>query len=316
MGVWEAGDLAIVHAVGMPASESPSRSHFEAQDHWERGSADLDVTTGWLSRHLSAGPSDGIPAVGWGSRLQTSLRPDPGAVSMTSISSFGVQGFRSNDAAQTTLGALHPDGTDDVVRQSAADTLAAVARVQDEDPLQHAPTPNPYPTTGFGLSLASGLREIAMLIRAGIGMRAACIDLGPWDLHDNMGTVATGDMRTAVQGLGDALGAFHTDLGPLMDEVTVVVMSEFGRTIHVNGSGGTDHGRGSACFVMSGNANAGVFGAYPSGPLAPGPENDLAVTTDIRTVLAEVLATRCGNDDVDTVFPTYTPASPLGVVSA
>lgn len=314
-GVWDAGDLAIVHAVGMPASESPSRSHFEAQDHWERGSADLDVTTGWLGRHLAGGTDTGIPAVGWGPRLQASLRPDPEAISMSSIDTFGVQGFRSNSRAQSVLGLLHPDGTDDVVRRSAASTLAAVAAVQAADPEQHAPSPDPYPASGFGYLLGQGLREIAMLLRSGLGIRAACIDVGPWDLHDAMGTPSTGDMRTAVSGLSDALGSFHADLGPLMGEVTVVVMSEFGRTINVNGSGGTDHGRGSCCFVMSGNANRGIFGAYPSGPLAAGPENDLAVTTDVRTVISEVLQTRGGNGDVATVFPTYSPAPPLGVVS-
>lgn len=313
MGVWEAGDLAIVHAIGLP--ESPSRSHFEAQDYWERGSADLDVTSGWVARHLAGVSGSGVPAVGWGPSLQTTLRPSTDAVSMSSIASFGVQGFQSNANAQTALLALHPGGTDDPVRQSGADTLAAVARVQSENPLQYAPAPDPYPTSGFGLSLANGLKEIGMLIRAGLGLKAACIDIGPWDLHDQMGTATTGDMRTAVAGLGDALGAFHTDMGSLMGEVTVVVMSEFGRTIGVNGSGGTDHGRGSCCFVMSANANPGVYGAYPSGPLAPGPEGDLAVTTDIRTVLSEVLADRCGNTDVATVFPTYTQATPLGVVS-
>jgi len=202
------------------------------------------------------------------------------------------------------------------VRLSGAETLAAVTRIASEDPLQYAPDPDPYPADGFGLRLGAGLKEIAMLIRAGIGMQAACIDIGPWDLHDQMGTPGVGEMRDAAAGLADALGAFHADLGPLMDEVTVVAMSEFGRTINVNGNGGTDHGRGSACFVMSGNATPGVFGDYPSGPLAPGPENDLAVTTDIRTVLAEVLATRCANSDVATVFPTYTPVAPLGVVTS
>jgi uncharacterized protein (DUF1501 family) len=234
---------------------------------------------------------------------------------MTSIDTFGVQGFLSNSRAHSVLDLLHPDGTDDPVRQVASSTLAAVAEVQAADPEQHAPSPDPYPTAGFGLSLGQGLREIAMLLRSGLGLRAACIDVGPWDLHDAMGTPTTGDMRTAVSGLADALGAFHADLGSLMGEVTVVVVSEFGRTINVNGNGGTDHGRGSCCFVISGNANQGIFGAYPSGPLVPGPENDLAVTTDIRTVLAEVLQERCGGADLSAVFPTYTPATPLGIVS-
>ncbi|OWY61495.1 hypothetical protein B7486_63490, partial [cyanobacterium TDX16] len=89
-GVWDAGDLAIVHAVGLPASESPSRSHFEAQDYWERGTSDIDVQSGWLARHLGSIPDGGLPAVGWGSSLQTTLRPDARAMAMSSISGFGV----------------------------------------------------------------------------------------------------------------------------------------------------------------------------------------------------------------------------------
>jgi len=311
-GVWDAGDLAIVHAVGLPASESPSRSHFEAQDFWERGSADVDVPTGWLARHLAAVPDGGLPAVGWGATLQTSLRPDARAMAMSSISGFGVQGFRSNTAAQTALAAMHPTGTGNPVLETGARTLGAVARIQAENPAQHNDNQGLYPQNS---GLATGLREIALLIKAGVGMRAACIDVGGWDHHDAMGTPTQGQMRTNLLDLGGCLGAFHQDLGSRMGEVTVVVMSEFGRTINVNGSGGTDHGRGSCCLVMSANANKGVFGAYPTGPLSPGPENDLAVTTDIRTVLGEVLQERCGASNLSTIFPTYTARPALGIVS-
>lgn len=315
MAVWEAGDLAIVHAVGMPAGESTSRSHFEAQDTWERGTADVTLTSGWLARHLALDDPAGIPAVGWGPRLQASLRPDPEALSMRSIDSFGVQGYLSNDGAQDVLAQLHPGGSDEPVRQVGHSTLAAVEAIAAADPAQHAPDPDPYPTAGAGAGLGQGLREIAMLLRSGLGIRAACIDVGGWDVHDTMGTSTGGDMATLAGGLGDALGAFHTDLGADGDEVTVVVISEFGRTINVNGSGGTDHGRGSSCFVMGGNVVGGLYGDYPSGPLSPGPEDDLAVTTDVRTVLAEVLSERCGPTDLGVVFPTYAPAPPLGLVT-
>jgi uncharacterized protein (DUF1501 family) len=312
-GVWDAGDLAIVHAVGLPAGESASRSHFEAQDYWERGTSDIDVQSGWVARHLTSVGDGGLPAVAWGSTLQTTLRPDARAMAMASISGFGVSGFRSNTAAQAVLTAMHPTGTGDPVRETGARTLGAVARVQSENPAQLNDNQGLYPANN---SLATGLREIALLIKAGVGMRAACIDVGGWDLHDNLGSPTNGAMRNLLLSLGGSLGAFHQDLGTRMSEVTVVVISEFGRTINVNGSAGTDHGRGSCTFVMGGNVNGGLYGAYPSGPLAPGPEGDLAVTTDIRTVLSEVLADRCGATDLSTIFPTYDTSTPrLGLVA-
>jgi uncharacterized protein (DUF1501 family) len=130
-----------------------------------------------------------------------------------------------------------------------------------------------------------------------------------------MGPVSGGSLRTKAQGLSDALTAFHDDLGDLMGEVTVVVMSEFGRTIQVNGSGGTDHGRGGAMMIMSGHAVPGVHGDYPSGPLTDGPEGDLEVTTDFRTVLTEVLTRRVGTGTLSEVFPGYAHPGDLGVVS-
>jgi uncharacterized protein (DUF1501 family) len=313
MGVWEAGHLAVVHAVGLPAAESASRSHFESQDNWERGTADLRVHSGWLTRHLGTGGA-GIPAIGWGSRLQASMRPDPNAISLTGIDGFGLHGYHDDARARAVLERLHPAETGEPAREVGNHTLQAVAALAAADPQQHAPEHDPYPTTGAGAGLSRGLRQIAMLLRSGVGIRAACIDAGGWDLHDTMGTATTGDMARLATGLGDALGAFHTDLGPLVDEVTVVVMSEFGRGIGVNGSGGTDHGRGSCCFVISGHAVPGVHGSYPSGPLAHGPEKDLAVTTDIRTVLGEVLVERCGPTDLSAVFPTYVPQPALGIL--
>ena len=117
-------------------------------------------------------------------------------------------------------------------------------------------------------------------------------------------------------GLSAALAAFHEDLGSLRDEVTVVTMSEFGRTIGVNGSGGTDHGRASALFVMGGKVNGGLYGDYPSGALEDGPEGDLEVQNDFRRPLAEILTKRLGNPALSTVFPGYTHAGDLGLCSA
>ena len=99
----------------------------------------------------------------------------------------------------------------------------------------------------------------------------------------------------------------------LGNEVTVVTMSEFGRTIGVNGSGGTDHGRGSVMFVMGGSVNGGLYGNYPSGPLDDGPDGDLAVQNDFRRPLAEVVTKRLGNSTLGQVFPGYSHPGDLGL---
>lgn len=320
--IWDAGNLAIVHAVGLPASESDTRSHFDAETYCERASANVGIDTGWIGRHLAtsapAGAPTGVPGIGYDTGgVPMSLRGEPRAMGMRAIDDFHVEGFSDSELSQVALAALYPDGTDDVLTQQGHDTLAAVEQVSAADPGQYDANAALYPTTRPARELSQGLREIAQLIRSGIGLRAACLDLAGWDVHDNMGPVASaeGTQRLLTRALSDSLWAFHQDLGPLMSEVTVVTMTEFGRTIACNGSGGTDHGRGTAMFVMSGNAQQGIHGDYPAGPLADGPEDDLLVANDYRAVLAEVLTKRLGNPNVAQVFPGYTHTGDLGVVA-
>ncbi len=318
--IWDAGHLAIVHAAGLPATESDTRSHFDAETFWERASADVGVGTGWIGRHLvSSGPWDGIPGVGYDTGgVPMSLRGEPRAMGMRTIADFHVEGFSDSELSQIALGGLYPDGTGNLLTQQGHDTLAAVNDVVAADPAQYDDHAGLYPTTRPARELAQALREVAQLIRAGIGLRAVALDLGGWDLHDDMGPVSStqGTQRLLITALSEALWAFHQDLGPLMDEVTVVTMTEFGRTIACNGSGGTDHGRGTAVLVVSGNAVPGIHGDYPAGPLDDGPEDDLVVLNDYRTVMAEVVTKRLGNPHLDQVFPGYTHPGDLGVVTA
>jgi uncharacterized protein (DUF1501 family) len=329
-GVWDAGDLAIVHAVGMPASASATRSHFEAQANWERGTAVESTASGWVARHLtSMGTLPDIPGVSYAPGLAASMRGHPRALSLSSIEGFGLGGYGSGDRARATevLRAAWPSGSSDSVIRAGREVLDAIGLVQTRNPEQHAPNPDPYPTEWPAAPYADAFREVAMLIRAGIGLRAVCLDLGDgvWDTHDNMGPPGWGSFRTPVTVLSECLAAFHADLArpqvagqpatAPINEVTTVTMSEFGRTVNVNGSNGTDHGRGSVMFVMGGNVTKGIHGGYPSGPLVDGPEGDLTVANDFRAVLAEVLADRCGNTSgIGTVFPGWS-GSHLGVCS-
>jgi uncharacterized protein (DUF1501 family) len=312
---WDAGHLAIVHASGLPASVSATRSHFEAEANLERGTADVTVPTGWLGRHLATtvGGDLGIPAVGHGTGIQASLRGESHAVSVSSIPSFGVVGYRDNEGVRGVLQDLYL-AQGGVLGEQAQVTAAAVNLLRSQDP-QRLEVPGPYEGIDARFApVAAGLRETAAMIRSSIGLRAACIDFPDWDMHAAMGDVDGGRLKAHATGLGDVLGAFHEDLGPDLDRVTLVVVSEFGRCIRINASGGTDHGRGGITMVLGGNVNKGIWGDYPDGPLADGPEGDLAVANDLRAVLTEVLTKRAGNPDASQVFPGYQHRGDLGVV--
>ncbi len=166
--------------------------------------------------------------------------------------------------------------------------------------------------------LAEGLQEIGRAIKADIGLRAAAVDLGGWDTHSDEGSPENPDayMRRKASQLSDALTAFWMDMGADMSEITVIVATEFGRTIGENGSGGTDHGRGSAALVMGGGVRGGVHGVFPD-EMSDGPEGDLVVLNDSRSILAEVLTTRGGlpANGVATVLPGWS-GDLLGVCRA
>jgi uncharacterized protein (DUF1501 family) len=327
--VWDAGDLAIVHAVGMPASESSTRSHFSAQQYWEQGSAARSTTTGWLGRHLTTlGGAGAIRGLGYDSGLPASLRGYGKAMSMSSIEGFRLGGYGGSETAraEAVLRVAWPSGSADPLVRAGRETLDAIELVEAEDPAQHEPNPDPYTDEWPAASVSAQLREVAMLIRANIGLRVVCLDIGGWDTHDGMGPPGWGSFRYQLQILSESLRGFHADLSrprvagqpatAPINEVTCVTMSEFGRSVNVNGTNGTDHGRGSVMFVVGGNVNKGMHGGYPSGPLVDGPENDLTVANDFRTVLAEVVAERLGNgSNLGTIFPGWNPQTYLGVTA-
>ncbi|MFN8052883.1 MAG: DUF1501 domain-containing protein [Acidimicrobiales bacterium] len=313
-GPWTDGHLAVVHAVGMPASESATRSHFDAMRNWEVGTAAVNLSTGFMNRFLlAAGATDRLAGVGRGSSLQRSLGGPVAAYSMGGISSFGVGGFSSNTKATAALTRWYDVGTGDIVSQTGATTLGAVGTVRAvnwKDPAYAVQNGAVYPGGSFGDSL----REVAQLIRAGLGLRVACIDLDGWDTHGEMGLPEdpTGYFRGRCEELATGLAAFSRDLGTQMSEVTVATISEFGRSIEENGTGGVDHGRGSAMLVMGGGIRGGVHGPFVP-TIVDGPEDDLTVLTDYRTVMAEVLSVRGGATDTSTLFPTWAPTAPLGL---
>ncbi len=311
-GAWAAGHLAVVHAAGVPSPMSTTRSHFEAQRHCEAGSSSLSVNDGFVNRYLSGlSDLDRLSAIGRGSTLQAMLVGDAPAYSMASISGFGVKGFSDNTRAATALAAMHPAGGD-LLCNTGSETISIAGLIGG---LPADPGPQNGATYGYD-NLARGLREVARLIKANVGLRVAVLDDGGWDTHSGQGVPESPSayFRGRTQQFSEALQAFYQDLGAAMSEVTLVTMSEFGRTINENASGGTDHGRGTAMFVMGHGIRGGVHGAFHDS-IVNAPEGDLGVLNDYRHVVAEVLAGRGSASDLGRVFPGYSGHTPLGLLN-
>ena len=308
------GRVAIVHAVGLPASESAARSHFEAQRFWECGTANLSYESGWMNRFLTAaGAEVRVPGVAVGSAMPRVMSGPNPAVTVDSLRSAGLHGFADSSGATAALTELHRPRSADAVRRTGAVALEAMAEIDRVRAGGLAPRNGAVYAND---EVARGLADVAALIRSGVGLRAAQVDMWGWDQHVAAG--APGDpqgwFRLQATQLSDAIATFARDLGPSMGEVTVVVASEFGRCIDENGSGGFDHGRGGVMFVVGDHVRGGVHGPFPSS-ITQGPEGDLAVLTDYRTVLAEVLTVRGGISSATSCFPTWGPVAGLGVVT-
>ncbi|GAB4581640.1 MAG: DUF1501 domain-containing protein [Anaerolineales bacterium] len=300
---WQEGHLAPIHAVGAP---DESRSHFRAMELMERGVDDESgPATGWIGRHLATldtGNTSPLRAIGLGEKTQMSLRGPIPVSALRSIADFHLGGDLSAvTQMQAALGALYADNSP--LGVLGQETLEILDTLEALDPENYTPISNiQYPISEFG----TGLRQVAMLAKAEVGLEVAAIDVGGWDTHFAQGG-SEGLMANLMADLGQGLAAFHRDMIDQMKHTTVVVMSEFGRRAYENASLGTDHGHGSAMILMGGNVVGGkVHAEWPGledGQLfGPG---DLAVTVDYRDVLGEVLAKRLNNQALGEVFPEF-----------
>lgn len=315
---WQAGDLAVVHACGL---DNPTRSHFDAMRFVETGvdGAAPDLTTGWLGRHLQMTaptvPDAVLRAVGIGYGLQRTLGGAPRAMPMVDPAAFDFAGDPSSaPARRAAITAMYQDVAEPL-RSATANTFRTIDLLDQIDVGGYVPADGArYPEDDLG----QALRSTAALVKAQVGVEAVAIDVGGWDTHDLQGPV-DGGMAVVMASLAGGMAAFHADLfsnGP--GNVTMVVLSEFGRNVFENGSAGTDHGHGGLMMVLGDHVEGGrVHGTWPG--LGDGQlyeDQDLAITTDYRDVLSEVLGKRLGNADPGTVFgdPTYTPR-PVGVIA-
>lgn len=292
---YQDGELAIIHAAG---SEDDTRSHFEAQDLMEHGGI---TGGGWLGRFLRAqniAGSGPLAAVALGKAIPECLRGAPAATVLQSLDDFSLGDNRA--ALTRSLAKLYGLQTD-VLASAGRDTLDAMQRVE-----QLRTTPyHPAHGAEYGRDdFSSGLLEIARLIKARVGLRAASVDLGGWDSHFSQSLI----MDPLIVRLAKGLSAFYQDLGPEMQHTTVVVMTEFGRRVEENSAFGTDHGRGSVMFVMGGGIKGGrVLGKWPglSREVLEGP-GDLPVTTNYRNVLAPILQRHGADGKLNQIFPDFT----------
>jgi uncharacterized protein (DUF1501 family) len=300
--MFDAQHLAIVDAVGSP---DPTRSHFDAQDYMESGTPGYKgAADGWLNRALprEAGPSAPLRAVSLGDSLARTLRGHNDAVAVRSLNDFQVHD--ANGAA--TFESMYENSHDKLLNGTGQETFNAVKIMQSVQKQKYVPANGAnYPNGGFG----KNLQQIAQLIKANVGVEVAFADIGGWDTHVNEtgGQPTNGQLANNLAQFGQALAAFHQDLGDRMEDVTLVTMSEFGRTVKENGDRGTDHGHANVMFVMGGDVRGGkIYGDWPGlqeEQLYDG--RDLALTTDFRDVLGELVARHLGNSNLKSVFPGY-----------
>ncbi len=304
--LWRDGRLAFVHAVGNPRL---TRSHFDAQDFMESGTpGDKSTNTGWLDRAVAKIPGSPVTeAVAFSAQLPRSfLGGEPVLVAQT-LAAFDIRARGWKPEADILLRALYqPPNT--AVGRAGRETFAAIAA------LGQMPASAGVPANGAvypNASVGNSLRQAAQIIKAGLGTRCIFVSVGgAFDTHANQLVGNTNDYRP----LGAALAAFATDLGGLLDDVVLLVTTEFGRTARVNGTAGTDHGTGYAMIVLGGRVRGGrILGRWPGLASSQLFENrDLVATTDFRDVFQEAARAQFGISE--SLFPGYTPGPGVGVV--
>jgi uncharacterized protein (DUF1501 family) len=306
--LWNAGQLAAVHATGLPA---PNRSHFAAMEEVEDANPGSTTRQGWLNRLIGAdtrtSPLQGF-SIG-GGVVPGSLFGDEPVMSAGSVDDVRIPGddkWAVKDGRKRSLHTLW-DANPGPLGKAMRSTFGALSEFQ---PVKAAADHrDAYPDTDLGRSLAT----VARIIRGDVGVEVLTVDQGDWDMHSDLGTLAWGQLRQNADDLAKSIAAFMADLGTQTSKVTLVVLSEFGRRTVENDNYGLDHGFGNAMLVAGAGVKGGkVYANWPG--LTLDDDADLLVTTDYRSVLAEIVASRFGASTA-TVFPGFTP-TPLGLMTS
>ncbi len=301
---WSTGELGFVPAVSI---ENLSRSHFAAQHLIECGGV-ATSTSGWLDRTLTQlGPGTTFRAVTDGGALPASLAGDEVSLAIGSLANFTLNwapnGVAANQAAQSAM----YSGLGGYLGQ---DVPAALTASQQISSLVAAkPTPQNgavYPSGNFSQSL----QDVANLIRANVGLQVATVDVGGWDTH----TSEVSELDSALASASASLAAFMQDLGSARSNVTIAIMSEFGRRVAQNASGGTDHGHGSVMWLLgAGLKSSGVYGGWKGVASSVLDQGDVPLVNNAYDVLGEILQTRMGVGSLSTIFPSHS-YQPLNII--
>ncbi|HMC77145.1 MAG TPA: DUF1501 domain-containing protein [Vicinamibacterales bacterium] len=313
--LWDSKQLAIVHATGSPDG---TRSHFDAQDYMESGTPGVKSTPdGWLNRYLHArehATATPFRAVALAPQMPRALQGLEPALAIGQIGQFGIRAGQATDMVQASFESEYAAAADKVLNKTGGQAFDAMRMLKAADPAKYQPEHGAeYPRSGYG----EALRQIAQLVKADVGLEVAFAEAGGWDTHVNQGASA-GQLAGRLDDFARGLAALALDLGDRMADVVILTMSEFGRAVAENGNRGTDHGHGNAMMIIGGqNVRGGkVYGRWPG--LAREQRydgRDLAVTTDFRSVFAEVVTSHLGVADTRTIFPGFKDAQRLGFLS-
>jgi uncharacterized protein (DUF1501 family) len=313
--LWDQKSLAVIHAAGSPDA---TRSHFDAQDYMETGTPGVKSTPdGWLNRtckHDREHQATAFRAVAFGPQLPRILAGSAPALAIDDLQAFGLRAPQPavRDRLTRAFEDLYEGAATGLLASSSAEGFAAVEQLKQADPTRYTPANGAeYPAGRLGRSLL----QIAQLIKSDVGVQIAFADASGWDTHVNQGAAA-GQLAQRLRELGQGLGAFAHDLGERMRDVVVLTLSEFGRTVRENGNAGTDHGHATAMLAIGGGVNGGhVLGRWPGlDPADRFEGRDLAVTTDFRDLVGEIVQRHLGVRDLAPIFPGYLPRAFPGVI--
>ncbi len=301
--LWKQGRLAVLPMMGIP---NLSRSHFSAEKWFHHGGPANVRRGGWLGRAVEAKDVDSKYTSTYNPNADPMVSGSPASVGVVnSLDRFALTRFNDNPTALNALTQLYA-GTDRV-QQSGSRVIQGIKDIAGVD----ARLRSGYPRNKTGQALS----EVATLFSAFDGIRIAALRFGGWDHHSGMGagTDPNGRMAVMLSQLATSLRAFSDDTNGL-ENITVMVVTEFGRTINENGSGGTDHGQAGTYLAMGSGVKGGVFGHdYPDQLVLQEPERgDSPVLTDFRSAAWELMDRRFGVEP-SAVFPDFDGSRQLGL---
>jgi len=298
--------MAIVHGVGSPNN---TRSHFDAQDYMEAGTPfNKGTSSGWLNRVAGMLGHDATPfrSVSLTNALPRSFYGDNESLAISNLQDFAIQ-VRSNPSVNKltakSFEQLYDQTTNELLNKTGKESFDAMKMLDVNNIKNYQPAKEVvYPASALGNSL----KQIAILIKMNIGLEIGFAESGGWDTHVNQGTT-NGALARNLKDFGDSIAAFWKDLAAYQDDVTLMTMTEFGRTAHQNGTGGTDHGRASCLFVLGNDVQGGKMyqniKSLAKEDLEDG--RDLPVTTDFRSVFSNVANQHLHISDNKQLFPDW-----------